>query len=694
MSSHSDKPLSDLGLQGLTDRFRDSLTSDKNDNKPDFRELDLGSPVSPLRNRHRPLVNPATSSSSSSSGSVSGRNAPSHPTRKSDSGGINPSSELSGVLDSLPTPPTGSSRGVKGHVRSNSASSYPLIYSGGSSATSPLNVLPTGNICPSGRILKTGMASRSSKPDVLGTGSVNYGHGSIIRGGASPKLGGVDSAAADGGAGSSRASYAGDSKKKLTLSAPDADELKQAGNQQYKHGHLIEALGLYDQAISMSPGNATYRFNKAVALTGLNRLVAALREFEEAIKLDSTYVKAHHRLGSLLLRLGQIESARKHICFPGQKPEESELKKLQALEIHLNKCHDARKVSDWKTVLKECDAAIAVGADACSLLYACKAEAFLKLHLLEDANLNMANISNLEPMSPSCLRSKIFGMFAESYLHFVRAQIEMAFGRFENAVKEAEKAGQVDPKNVEVSVLLTNVRLVSRSRSRGNNLFKSERFTEACSAYGEGLRHDPSNSILYCNRAACWFKLGMWERSIDDCNQALSIQPNYTKALLRKAASNTKLERWVEAIRDYEVLRRDLPDDSEVAESLFHAQVAFKKSRGEEVHNLKFGGEVEAVTSLEHFKASISLPGASVVHFKTETNKNCRQIAPFLDTLSVRYPSINFLKVDIEDTPGVAATENVSIVPTVKIYRNGSRVKEIICPSQEFLESSVRHYSI
>lgn len=114
--------------------------------------------------------------------------------------------------------------------------------------------------------------------------------------------------------------------------------------------------------------------------------------------------------------------------------------------------------------------------------------------------------------------------------------------RFENAVTAAEKAGQIDPRNVEVAVLLNNVKLVAKARTCGNNLFKSERFTEACSAYGEGLRHDPSNSVLYCNRAACWFKLGLWERSVDDCNQALCIQPNYIKALLRRAASNSKVK--------------------------------------------------------------------------------------------------------------------------------------------------------
>ena len=113
--------------------------------------------------------------------------------------------------------------------------------------------------------------------------------------------------------------------------------------------------------------------------------------------------------------------------------------------------------------------------------------------------------------------------------------------RFENAVTAAEKGSQIDPRSVEVAVLLNNVRMVARARMRGNDLFKSERYTEACSAYGEGLRLDPSNSVLYCNRAACWFKLGQWERSIEDSNQALHIQPNYTKALLRRAASNSKV---------------------------------------------------------------------------------------------------------------------------------------------------------
>ncbi|XP_057766430.1 TPR repeat-containing thioredoxin TTL1-like isoform X2 [Salvia miltiorrhiza] len=566
----SGKTKPELGLESLSDRLRNTLTYDEEDcdvvNKPDFRELDLGSPVSPLRTRT------TTSSSSSSSGSVSGRNSsgpnPNLP-RKSDSIPNSHSGELS--AESSPS----ALRNFKpGHTRSDSNPPS-------SSVTSPpLNVLPTGNICPSGRILKTGMASRSSKTDVLGSGSVNYGHGSIMRGALASKPA-VDTSPP---AYSRGLMVGGEPLKRppAVCGGSDPEEVKRMGNDSYRKGNFAEALSLYDKAIALSPGNAAYHFNRAAALMGLRRLVEAARECEEAIRLDPGYVRAHHRLGSLLLSLGHIENARKHICFSGHQPDPAELQKLQSVEKHMSKCTAARRGGDWRSTLREVEAAIASGADASPQLCACRAEALLKLHQLDDAFLASPSIHNSAPSTHLHSQSKIFGMLFEAYLYFVRSQIELAKGRFESAVTAIEKAGQIDPRNVEISILLSNVRLVGRARARGNDLFKSERFTEACSAYGEGLKLDPSNSVLYCNRAACWFKLGMWERSVDDCNQALRIQSNYIKALLRRAASNSKLERWSEAVRDYEVLRRELPDDKEVAESLFHAQVALKKSRGEE----------------------------------------------------------------------------------------------------------------
>ncbi|KAK9085653.1 hypothetical protein Sjap_026064 [Stephania japonica] len=671
----------EMRVEALTDRFNHALGCDK----PDFRELDLGSPVSPLRRARNGAATsapggaaPASTSSSSSSnrssssssGSVTGKTGAMSSNTLSKRSDIVGGGEVCGSTEAestrSPAPPPRNFR--PGHARSKSAGA-PLIFSSSSGVNSPIhNALPTGNICPSGKIVKTGMAQKSvSRSDVLGSGLGNYGHGSIMRGG-----------------GSSSSSS----------SSSDSEELKRAGNELYKRGHFAEALLLYDRAIALVPDNAAYRSNRAAALTGLRRFGLAVRECEEAVRLDPGYGRAHQRLAALHLRLGRVESARNHLFLQGQQPDPTELHKLVTVERHLNRCTEARKSVDWKSALREGDAAIAAGADASPQLFACRAEALLKLHQLEEADSALAKIPKFEPLPPSCLRTKIFGMLSEAYPFFVRAQIEMALGRFENAVTAAEKAGLTDPRNVEVATLLNCVRLVTRARSHGNELFNAGKFAEACVAYGEGLKFDQSNPVLYCNRAACWSKLGQWERSIEDCNQALRIQPNYTKALLRRAASNEKLERWVESVRDYEILRKELPGDNEVAEALFHAQVALKKSRGEEVYNLKFGGEVEEVSGLDQLRAAVSSPGVSVILFKTASNLQCNQICPFMDTLCMRYPSVNFLKVDVEESKDVAKTENVRIVPTFKIYKNGSRVKEMICPSQQVLEYSLRHYSL
>lgn len=135
--SHSGNPILELGLDALNDRFRDSLSCEAN--KPDFQELDLGSPVSSLQIRHSgpassgltATTTTTTSTSSSSSKSVSGRNSRNAITKRPDSGPNNHSGELSGSSESSPT--TGDSarsgatgRNLKpGHNRSDSGSTPP-----------------------------------------------------------------------------------------------------------------------------------------------------------------------------------------------------------------------------------------------------------------------------------------------------------------------------------------------------------------------------------------------------------------------------------------------------------------------------------------------------------------------------------------------------------------------------------------
>ncbi|CAD6340433.1 unnamed protein product [Miscanthus lutarioriparius] len=92
------------------------------------------------------------------------------------------------------------------------------------------------------------------------------------------------------------------------------------------------------------------------------------------------------------------------------------------------------------------------------------------------------NSASLPSMPP-----KVSGMSADSYVHIVQAQVDMAFERFDSAVALAEKTWLIDRVNSEVEVILNN----------GKDLSKAGKFAEASVAYGEGLKYEPSNPELY-----------------------------------------------------------------------------------------------------------------------------------------------------------------------------------------------------
>ena len=46
-----------------------------------------------------------------------------------------------------------------------------------------------------------------------------------------------------------------------------------------------------------------------------------------------------------------------------------ELQKLEIVEKHISKCVDVRRIGDWKSVLREVDAAVAAGADSSAQVF-------------------------------------------------------------------------------------------------------------------------------------------------------------------------------------------------------------------------------------------------------------------------------------------------------------------------------------
>ncbi|KAL7097115.1 hypothetical protein ACP275_10G123100 [Erythranthe tilingii] len=90
----------------------------------------------------------------------------------------------------------------------------------------------------------------------------------------------------------------------------------------------------------------------------------------------------------------------------------------------------------------------------------------------------------------------------------------------------------------------------------GNGLFQTRDYEGAMLKYDKAIKLLPRShvdvSYLRSNMAACYMQLGITEfpRAIHECNLALEVTPNYSKALLKRARCYEALNRLDLALRD------------------------------------------------------------------------------------------------------------------------------------------------
>lgn len=86
-------------------------------------------------------------------------------------------------------------------------------------------------------------------------------------------------------------------------------------------------------------------------------------------------------------------------------------------------------------------------------------------------------------------------------------------------------------------------------KNLGNQAFSAGNFAKAIEIFTQAIEIDPSNAILYSNRSACYASLQNAQLALEDAERACELNPEWSKAWVRKASALQILGRWEEAIK-------------------------------------------------------------------------------------------------------------------------------------------------
>ncbi|GMM29659.1 thioredoxin [Martiniozyma asiatica (nom. inval.)] len=87
---------------------------------------------------------------------------------------------------------------------------------------------------------------------------------------------------------------------------------------------------------------------------------------------------------------------------------------------------------------------------------------------------------------------------------------------------------------------------------------------------------------------------------------------------------------------------------------------------------------VQVIQSEQEFNDTIKQQNLVVVDFFATWCGPCKMIAPMLEKFSVEYSTATFIKVDVDQLPTVAASQEITSMPTLLFFKNGEIVAKVI----------------
>jgi len=90
----------------------------------------------------------------------------------------------------------------------------------------------------------------------------------------------------------------------------------------------------------------------------------------------------------------------------------------------------------------------------------------------------------------------------------------------------------------------------------------------AVEKYSEAIKRDPTNYVLYTNRATAYLKLKAYSETLKDCDKCLELNPKFIKAYIKKGAVYFATQQYQKCIEVYTQALEIDPTNAEAMEEL------------------------------------------------------------------------------------------------------------------------------
>ncbi|KAB5525731.1 hypothetical protein GE09DRAFT_1152413 [Coniochaeta sp. 2T2.1] len=117
-------------------------------------------------------------------------------------------------------------------------------------------------------------------------------------------------------------------------------------------------------------------------------------------------------------------------------------------------------------------------------------------------------------------------------------------------VETADELPEIDEITVQTLSEDDRKTFAAKLKEAGNKAYGAKDFDKAIGLYSKAILCKP-DPVYYSNRAACYNAMGNWEKVVEDTTAAVNLDPEYIKALNRRANAYDHLHMYSEALLDF-----------------------------------------------------------------------------------------------------------------------------------------------